>query len=108
MDDNGPVGPSLRRPALSTRKGKQKVMLNTDFGEPLDKLCPKCGSAHLIHSVEAQAVRFPYGPGDVLMATVDVQVPVTTCGACGDAWTDARAESVREEAVLQRLAELKA
>lgn len=84
------------------------MMLNTDFGEPLDKLCPKCGSANLVHSVETQPVRFPYGPGEVLMATVDVQVPVTTCGACGDAWTDARAESVREEAVLQRLAELKA
>lgn len=108
MGDNGQAGPSPRPPALNTRKGKSKVMLNTDFGEPLDKLCPKCGSANLVHSVETQAVRFPYGPGDVLMATVDVRVPVTTCGACGDAWTDARAESVREEAVLQRLNELKA
>ena len=55
-----------------------------------------------------QAVRFPYGPGDVLMATVDVHVPVTTCGDCGDAWTDARADAIREKAVLRRLEELRA
>lgn len=80
----------------------------SDFGEPLDAECPKCGSANLSHSVEVQPVRFPYGPGNVLMATVDVQVPVTSCAACGEAWTDGRAESIREEAVLTRLAELKA
>lgn len=88
--------------------GKQKVMVKSGFGEPIDKECPKCGSTHLLHSVEMQAVRFPYGPGDVLMATVDVHVPVTTCGDCGDAWTDARADAIREKAVLRRLEELRA
>ena len=83
-------------------------MQNADFGEPLDAECPTCGSADLAHSVETQAVRFPYGDGDVLMATVVVEVPVTRCQHCNDAWTDARAESVREDAVKRRRAELRA
>ena len=82
-------------------------MLNSDFGEPQDKECPTCGSAELTHTVEMQPVRFSYGPGDVLMATVNVAVPVTWCGQCKAAWTDGRAVSVREEAVERRRAELR-
>ena len=83
-------------------------MLNSDFGEPYDKQCPKCGSTDLDHTVEKQPVRFSYGPGDVLMSTVEVDVPVTWCRGCKDAWTDARAEAVRLEAVERRRAELNA
>jgi len=83
-------------------------MQNSDFGEPLDATCPHCGGDRLRHTVETQPVRFGYGPGLVLMSTVDVLVPVTTCGDCGRAWTDDRADPVREEAVLRRREELRA
>lgn len=83
-------------------------MQNSDFGEPHDTVCPNCGHPDLTHTVEQQAVRFAYGPGDVLMSTVQVKVPVTRCSKCGDAWTDGRAEGVREQAVLRRRDELNA
>lgn len=83
-------------------------MPNSDFGEPLDKTCPKCGSADLAHTVEIQPVRFSYGPGDVLMSTVDVHVPVTWCQQCKEAWTDGRAEILRQKAVERRREELRA
>lgn len=82
-------------------------MLNSDFGEPQDHVCPTCGSANLRHTVEDQPVRFSYGPDDVLMATINVAVPVTWCDQCNDAWTDGRAVSVREDAVERRRAELR-
>ena len=83
-------------------------MQNFDFGEPQDLTCPFCQSSRIEHTVESQPVRFPYGPGLVLMATVKVDVPVTVCSDCKKAWTDARAEPLREAAVEQRLSELNA
>ena len=83
-------------------------MTPRDFGAPVDTSCPKCGGEHLSHSVESQPVRFGYGPGDVLMSTVDVEVPVTWCKDCEEGWTDARAEALRIEAVERRREELRA
>jgi hypothetical protein len=83
-------------------------VLNSDFGKPLDQDCPYCGSEDLSHTVEDEPVRFNYGPDEVFMATVKVSVPVTSCPACGKAWTDARAEEARLRAVEERMAELRA
>jgi YgiT-type zinc finger domain-containing protein len=79
---------------------------NLDFGEPLDKFCPDCGGEDLEHTVEKQPVRFNYGSKGVLAATVVAEVPVTTCPACGESWTDARAEEARLAAVALRKEEL--
>ena len=56
--------------------------------------CPMCGANELTENPEDQIV--PTLLGDVI-----AEVPVIRCDDCGYAWTDYRAEGIRETAVKQ-------
>lgn len=72
----------------------------------IDQPCDQCGKEHAVTET-MQWERFPHGAGgtDIIDHVVlKAYVPVISCEACGEAWTDYRGEELRD-AVSQRYLE---
>lgn len=62
-----------------------------------DVACPNCGSSLVDERDEVDS--FAYGVGEPV-ATITVTIPVMHCRECKEAWTDYRAEEIRDSATL--------
>ena len=70
--------------------------LNAMTQEHEQIVCPACGLAKCTERLEHE--EFKYGVGDKAV-TLSAKVPVITCEACRESWTDHRGEDARSEAV---------
>lgn len=58
--------------------------------------CPSCGIGGATVSMKRQEFGFLY---EKKIETIIVHVPVISCGACGEEFTDWRGEEIRDAAV---------
>jgi hypothetical protein len=70
---------------------------------PAPHNCVNCGSDRVTETVQTYPVEHRYRgvPG-----TYSVTAPVMKCGACGDQWTDWRAEELSEAAFKAAMVEI--
>jgi hypothetical protein len=63
----------------------------------IQRVCDECGEAKVTKSWQPEHV--PLTLSDTVSITIHPTVPVWTCAACGDAYTDHEGEDIRAEAV---------
>lgn len=70
------------------------------FPGEFSRECDECGELQLRKAFERES--FVYGTGSDAV-TLEAQVPIWRCAACGHAFTDGEAEEVRHEAICRHL-----
>src|ERR1700704_498892 len=76
----------------------------TGVSDEKKQVCDCCG-AHALHSdLKTEYFNYRSESGEIIQ--LSALVPVWSCDACGDSFTDGRAEDIRHEAVCRYLGRL--
>lgn len=65
--------------------------------------CVSCDEVAVVETIETET--FPYGVGEE-QVMLSALVPVFSCRACGEQWTDYRGEELRDQTVRRHQADV--